>query len=155
MIDLIINKIIDEIKAGMGENSDYEDDLVTNVQAELPKTITTETFIGVIPGGPMLPIGKELGQKLSTQNQYSVDVIIFVKDSSQANGIQRMTKLVNRFRKVLAESQLLTLQYTDGTIQESPYDFSLDKIEYDTAGADKVFANGAVVGISVKTQFKY
>ncbi len=153
MIEQFIQKFNDELVNGVGLNSSYTDDKVENIQRRLPETVTTNTFIGIVAGSQK-PVQYEIGQSLPKHFSYTIEIPVLVKDLDFDNGLNRLSKIVKRVIKCLTTSKVLTLVYTDDTINEKPYHYSIENIEYES-GSGKINAHLAVITVSIKTEFSY
>ena len=153
MIEQFIQKFNDELVKGVGLSSSYTEDKVENIQRRLPETVTTNTFIGIV-AGDQRPLQFEIGQNLPRHFIYSIDFAILVKDTNFDDGLNRLSKIVKRVIKTLTTSEVLTLTYTDDTINERPYHYSIEKISYES-GPGKSNAHLAVITVSIKTEFSY
>ena len=150
MIDLIVQKLNDELVKNVGLNSPYTDDKIENIQRRLPDTVLTETFLGIVPSQEV-PIDFEIGQRLATRWNYTLDLVLMVKDGDYDNGLNRLSKIVKRIIKSLSTSEVLTLSYNDSNISEVPYQMDIDKITYENGEAKTVFLHMSVITLSIKT----
>lgn len=150
MIDLIVQKLNDELVKNVGLNSPYTDDKIENIQRRLPNTVLTETFLGIVPSQEV-PVDFEIGQRLATRWNYTLDLVLMVKDGDYDNGLNRLSKIVKRIIKSLSTSEVLTLSYNDSNISEVPYQMDIDKITYENGEAKTVFLHMSVITLSIKT----
>ncbi len=150
MIDLIVQKLNDELVKNVGLNSPYTDDKIENIQRRLPDTVLTETFLGIVPSQEV-PVDFEIGQRLATRWNYTLDLVLMVKDGDYDNGLNRLSKIVKRIIKSLSTSEVLTLSYNDSNISEVPYQMDIDKITYENGEAKTVFLHMSVITLSIKT----
>ena len=150
MIDLIVQKLNDELVKNVGLNSSYTEDKIENIQRRLPDTVLTETFLGIVPN-QQAPVDFEIGQRLATRWNYTLDLVLMVKDGDYDNGLNRLSKIVKRIIKSLSTSEVLTLVYSDSNISEVPYRMDIDKITYENGEAKTVFLHLSVITLSIKT----
>ena len=151
MIDLIVQQLNTDLVADVGLNSSYTDDKIEDIQRRLPETVATNTFIGIV-ANQETPIQFEIGQNLASRWEYSVDLVIMIRDGDFDNGLNKLGKILKRVVKSLSSSKVLTLQYTDGTIQERPEYMNIEKITFDNGSGNQVFLHMSVITLSIRTE---
>lgn len=154
MLDQIIQQLNNDLVTDVGLNSSYADDKVENIQRTIPKTISTDTFIGFRARNG--EVGDfEIGQKQPRHLRYFIEVWVLVKDLDFDNGFNRLMKIFKRTIKSIANNtKVLTLEYSDNNIKEKPYQMSIARFDFDTdMWNESQMAHIAVITLEIKTEF--
>lgn len=154
MIYKIVNKIYNDMITGVGPSSSYATNKIENVYINLPKTVTGTRILSVEYGSK--EAGEyEIGQRLSFNYFYNVNIVIAVKHSSELDALNLLDILENRVLLTLSTSTITSEEDSSlSPIVERVLSVKLLGADYEDLYKDTDLMYGIRLRLRVETQLE-